>query len=369
MEKTVSLETALNSRTTYAMPGTARHFGVFDPAGGVVDRSTVEGIAREGLKAAQLFGSGPGVYFSKSGGCQNIEAGLPVGCATRVFRRFGYRNYFTLGAFVQGAGIFCAALPRPLAACVIGWFKPYPPGRQRLSLSLTRVVLRLGVGRAQKSYSEGTKDADYHTSRLPNGWLSGNLPDPRLEGKTSLSDVLHRVENKSRGSIKRINGIKRGWKKADIGQILWAGYGSTPHWTHRALEKRGGKKHGKISRYCHQGKTVPSWNAEYGLEIYASFEGGVYRYASWDGRAAAPTHSLLDVDDAAVEKAIRGMGGGEGSARIFILERDAGMPGYARWIEAGCSALNMVLQANALGLDVGASAVGKGRVLALVDVG
>ncbi len=356
MEKTVSLETAINSRTTYAMPGTARHFGVFDPAGVPISLSTVESIARESRGAAGLFGRGPKVYFSMSGKNPVIEASLHIGHVLKVSRMLGYKNYFSLGAFVQGVGLLCAAHSEPLAMCVVGGFKPYAPRRR---LSFERVVLRLLFGTGKKSYPygelKGVANTGVHTTDRPNGWISGNLPDPGLEGGLSLSDVLCQSKDRKRGPMKR----------DDMGQVLWAGYGSTPHWTHRAIEGNGVA----ITKYYHQGKTVPSWNAEYGLEIYVGFDGGIYRYVPWNERAVAPTHSLVDVTDEIVKKNIKDVWGNEKPTRIFILARDAKMPTHARWIEAGCSALNMVLQANALGLDVDVSVVGKGRVLALVDVG
>lgn len=358
MEKTVSLETAINSRTTYAMPDTARHFGIFDPTGVPVDRATVERISTEGLNAARLFGRVPKVHFSTSSGYHNIEASLPITTAAKIFRRFGYGSYFTLGAFVQGMSLLCAARSKPLAECVVGGFKPYAPK----PMSLERIVLKLCIGEAKKSYPYGSSgelmNTDYHTSKKPEGWVSGNLPDPHLKGELSLSDVIYRQGTINTGSIKR----------KDVGQVLWAGYGSTPHWTHRAILKRGTETQVEISKYCQQGKSVPSWNAEYGLELYVSFDGGIYKYVPWDEDAAAPTHSILDSCDAAVEKTIRGLCEEE-SLHIFILKRDARMPEHGRWIEAGCSALNMVLQANALGLDVDASVVNSGRVLVSVDVG
>lgn len=359
MEKAVSLETAINSRTTYAIPGTARHFGVFDPAGVLVKYSTVESIVKESIKTAGLLGRCPKVYFSLSESWHNIEVALPLGHVLRVPGMLNYKSYFSLGGFVQSLNLLGAAQRRPFAGCVVGGFKPYPPRRR---LCFERVVLKLFVGTAKKSYPYGglkeMTNTDYHTSKRPEGWISGNLPDPQLEGELSLSDVFCQSKNRGERPIKR----------DDIGQVLWAGYGSTPHWTHRALEDIGVESQMEIRRYCHQGKTVPSWNAEYGLEIYTAFDGGIYRYISWDDHAAAPTHSLQDVDYAPVKKMIRGTESDVECTRIFILERKARMPAHARWIEAGCSTMNMVLQANALGLNVDVQLVDRGRILALIEL-
>jgi hypothetical protein len=88
------------------------------------------------------------------------------------------------------------------------------------------------------------------------GWL----PDPSTDGKNSIEEVLANLKYVTRFSPANLT-------LQQISQILWAGYGCTPH-----IPMGGAKK----------GLTVPSAIAEYYLTgtIYLVSQNGVYRYCN-----------------------------------------------------------------------------------------
>jgi hypothetical protein len=83
------------------------------------------------------------------------------------------------------------------------------------------------------------------------------LPDPETCGSNSLEDVIADLKYTNNFTMQDIS-------LEDLSQIIWAGYGCTPHTTYNGRA----------------GSTVPSWCAEYYLtgNIYVVDQDSVFRY-------------------------------------------------------------------------------------------
>ena len=109
----------------------------------------------------------------------------------------------------------------------------------------------------QESLYFGVRDVAGLTDELAVTSSDGSLLDPRTCGNNSVEDVIANLKYTDNFTGKDIS-------PEDLSQILWAGYGCTPHTTYNG---RGGL-------------TVPSWCAEYYLtgNIYVVDQDGVSRY-------------------------------------------------------------------------------------------
>jgi len=169
-------------------------------------------------------------------------------------------------------------------------------------------------------------------SSVPDG-EDGWLPDPKTTGDNSLEAVLANLKYTS-------NFNQTNLTKQQISQILWAGYGCTPH----------------ITSNGRMGLTVPSAMARYYLTgtIYLANENGVYRYHNRNPSTDLTTrdHRLERIDQGDVRKSLQSAVDGLSQAPCYVilcLESSYAGQEFAR-LEVGFVAGNMLIQASAIDL-------------------
>ncbi len=173
-------------------------------------------------------------------------------------------------------------------------------------------------------------------SSVPQG-DPGWLPDPSTNGQNKLEEVLASLKYGNEFSSEDLT-------LQQISQLLWAGYGCTPHVV------SGNKK----------GLTVPSAMAEYYLtgKIYMINEKGVYRYHNRNPSTDLTTRdhriepiSLTDVRDD-LRAAVTGLPQAPCYIVICLGTTGTGIVQGQNWalLEAGFVAANVLVQASAIGL-------------------
>lgn len=176
----------------------------------------------------------------------------------------------------------------------------------------------------------GMRDVRGLTTELVATSSDGSLPDPSTSGESSLTGTIRNlryVDNFSQQDI-TLN---------DLSQVLWAGYGCTPHVTYNGRA----------------GLTVPSWKAEYFLteNIYIVDQNGVYRYHNRDksGDMSTRDHRLEQVKTGDLRYEMQSTINLPDAPCYIILCLDEDDIGkwYAR-LETGFVAGNMLLQGSAI---------------------
>jgi hypothetical protein len=165
------------------------------------------------------------------------------------------------------------------------------------------------------------------------GWL----PDPSTNGKDKLDEVLANLKYVTKFSAENLT-------LQQISQLLWAGYGCTPHVV------SGSKK----------GLTVPSAMAEYYLTgtIYLANEKGVYRYHNRNPSTDLTTrdHRIEPISSSDVRDDLRAAVSGLPQAPCYIVvclgKTVTGIVQEQNWalLETGFVAGNVLVQASAIGL-------------------
>jgi hypothetical protein len=176
-----------------------------------------------------------------------------------------------------------------------------------------------------------TSELAAHSS-VPEG-EDGWLPDPKTTGDNALETVLANL--KYTGNFDQTNLTRQ-----QISQILWAGYGCTPH----------------VSSNGRMGLTVPSAIARYFLTgtIYLVNENGVYRYHNRnpDKDLTTRDHRLERINSDDVRGGVRSAVSGLSQAPCYVmLCLDSSYVGqeFAQ-LEAGFVAGNMLIQVSAIDL-------------------
>ncbi|MBP7147942.1 MAG: nitroreductase family protein, partial [Acidobacteria bacterium] len=169
------------------------------------------------------------------------------------------------------------------------------------------------------------------TSKLVAVSSDGTLPSPQTTGTAKLEEVLAGLTLASQFSPGNLT-------PAQLSQLLWAGYGCTPHWTSNG---RGGL-------------TVPSWVAEYFLtgRIYV-VQDKVSRFCNRRGTdLATRDHRLELVQDADVRAGVRQAVPGLPEAPCYVLLclNQSGLGTWYCRLETGFVAGAMLVQAAAAGL-------------------
>ncbi len=158
-----------------------------------------------------------------------------------------------------------------------------------------------------------------------------SLPSPQTNSSVGLEEILS-------GLTLQMVFAPTDVTPAQLSQLLWAGYGCTPHWTSNG---RGGL-------------TVPSWIAEYFLtgRIYV-VQDKVWRYCNRTGaNLATRDHRLELVQDADVRAGVRQALPGLPAAPCYVL-LCLNQTGLATWycrLETGFAAGGILVQAAAGGL-------------------
>ena len=176
-----------------------------------------------------------------------------------------------------------------------------------------------------------TSELAAHSS-VPQG-EDGWLPDPKTVGDNDLGAVLANLKYTSNFAQKNLT-------KQQISQLLWAGYGCTPHLTSNSKT----------------GLTVPSAIARYYLTgtIYLANENGVYRYHNRNPSTDLTTrdHRIERINPDDIRNSLQSAVSGLHQAPCYIiLCLDSSYVGqeFAQ-LEAGFVAGNMLIQASAIGL-------------------
>ena len=160
----------------------------------------------------------------------------------------------------------------------------------------------------------------------------GSLPAPVTEGSDKLEEVLAGLQ------LTTALGTDRELTLPEISQLLWAGYGCTPHSTFAG----GG------------GLTVPSWVAQYFLtnRVYV-VDARVARYCNRRGSdIASRDHRLEPVSDVDVRAAVQAALPDLPPAPCYVLLclSRTGLDTWFQRLETGFAAGAMLMQAGALGL-------------------
>lgn len=302
---TVSVETALNSRCTsdHDMDQKVFHWGLFDPQRRLTEdhvhqillRSLLPDWAVEGVKIEQ---EGCRLVFVVDDGPEDQH------------RR---RRMIAAGMSQQAVCLVCAAWGAGMI------FKSQGIHGRRISGS-RRNVMEFQIDAMQPSYG-----SSYWTDAPPGSprpWRSGNLPDPGRTGSVPLAEAFKRLQSPSTGA--------RSADEADLGQILWAARGRTPH----------------LYKSKAWGMTIPTWAGIQNLsEVHLIEDRSLYRYINWqDG---FPTHRLEAIKpwrgDLGIHEA-------HDAERCIVLSVNEDS-GRAYW-EIGYQLLNILLQAAALDCSV-----------------
>ncbi len=179
----------------------------------------------------------------------------------------------------------------------------------------------------------GIMDVEGLTDELAVKSSDGSLPDPRTNGNNSVHDIIRDMKYTSEFKKEDI-------LLEDLSQILWAGYGNTPHVTYNG---RGGL-------------TVPSWYADFYLtgNIYIVKQDGVFRYHNRnpDDDLTTRDHRLEKIKNDDLRTFLRSSISQLPDAPCYIilsLDNDDIDKWYAR-LETGFVAGNILLQGSAMGV-------------------
>ena len=185
----------------------------------------------------------------------------------------------------------------------------------------------------QENLYSGIRDVRGLTDELAVTSSDSSLPDPETCGSNCLEDVIADMKYTDNFTSQDIS-------REDMSQILWAGYGCTPHTTYNG---RGGL-------------TVPSWCAEYYLtgNIYVVDQDGVSRYHNRNPGNDFTTrdHRLERIRAGDVRDGLRFAVRDLPDAPCYVilcLDAEDVDRWYAR-PETGFVAGNMLLQGSALGV-------------------
>jgi hypothetical protein len=187
----------------------------------------------------------------------------------------------------------------------------------------------------QQSLYFGMRDVRGLTSELVVNSSDGSLPDPSTDGSNNLEDVLANLKYTDKFAHDDLS-------LPQVSQILWAGYGCTPH----------------NGTYGRAALTVPSWSAEYYLtgRIYVVKQDGAFRYHNRKppgNDLFTRDHRIELINPNDIREILRSNVSDLPSAPCYVIlclkDSDAGL-WYAR-LETGFVAGNMLMQASALGLN------------------
>lgn len=169
-------------------------------------------------------------------------------------------------------------------------------------------------------------NGSYWDSKAPGGlksWKKGNLPDPVRDGNTPLVAALRNISMAKTNDI-RIN-------KNQIGQLLWAARGRTPHMY--------------MSRYW--GMTIPTWGGLQDNTAVHYLDGDhLYLYENWKNNR--PTHHLSSIGASRIKELIKLDTFSSAHNGMILFNRNE-MTGRALW-EIGYQMLNLLVQAESLGI-------------------
>lgn len=200
-------------------------------------------------------------------------------------------------------------------------------------------VAQIGVCMIGGVYIDLVPMVPYLSSEPPANYQKSNLPEPTRDGGPSAIECIEGWRPSKRSQFDDAT-------LEQIGQLLWAGLGCTPHPTFRYY--RSGERD-----FTSQGKTIPSASATYTLNLYAVREDGVFRYVNWNEKEGVATHSLkqtaqLENVVSQVQQALPKL---PRSPNYILVASNERLRPYFSLMEAGYSTLHILLQAYALNLE------------------
>jgi len=251
----VSAELAMNSRCTSDYDDNQKtfHWGMFDKENKLSPSQIAEvvnlsKIARFTNKSARINIKDNMLTFTIDGKASGIE-----------------REWLMIesGMQQQAVGLVCAALGVGMVFRNSG-----KNGKQASEDEYETIKIKLD---AQKPSYGGA----YWSNLKPSGWKEwekGNLPDPIRNGNNSLISTLSELRKENIGSTE-ITDIQ-------IGQLLWAARGRTPH----------------LYKSRPWGMTIPTWAGKQDIaEVNFITKSNYYRYENWKNNK--PTHNLVVIGE------------------------------------------------------------------------
>jgi len=302
----VSLEKALNSRCTSDGDGNPKnfHWGMFDPLKRITASQVAE-VAR--LAKVPRFTDGT-LSVRSNGNVLTVVVGSP-------------KSSSSLDAVMIEGGMMQQAICLVCSALGIGNVF------QNLGVSGTKIndheigTVELILDAMLPGYG-----GSYWTDAAPEGspvsW-SGGFPLPSRDGSKPLLDIL--------STLKVESGNGRKASDADIGQLLWAARGRTPHYV--KSEPRG--------------LTIPTWGGEQNISsVWIVSDGSLSKYRNWEKRSwAHGLESAAKLDRGKWETLRKSF---DPFATLLVFVRHE-QTGRALW-EVGYELLNATAQASALDL-------------------
>jgi hypothetical protein len=217
-------------------------------------------------------------------------------------------------------------------------------------------IAQVGINMIGGMYVDLVPMVPYFSKSPPKKYRRGNLPEPIRDGNNSAVECINKWKNSKIFTEEKVS-------RAQLGQLLWAGIGCTPHRTVRY------HRYGTLA-LGGQGKTIPSASATYTTTLYVIEEEGIFKYLNWDEEKNVATHSLGIIRTGNMLKIGEYKEGGWiytgtgelsqeiqkivpkiAKAPTYIVIASNGKLGpYLSLMEAGYSALHIVLQTQALQL-------------------
>jgi hypothetical protein len=182
---------------------------------------------------------------------------------------------------------------------------------------LTTIKMKLDPMKPAYNGTFWTKDEPHTES----AWVNGNLPDPIRDGTMPLVSALKKA------AAKNLDG--RQTNKADIGQILWAARGRTPH----------------MYKSIPWGMTIPTWGGKQNIsKIYFLTPKTLYEYKNVNN--GRPTH-VLDIVGQVNQDSWENILSALPSWKSYILFSVSEQFSRTFW-EVGYQLMNILVQCTAL---------------------
>ncbi len=323
--QTVSVETALNSRCTSDYDDDQRrfHWGMFDSS---------RKLAPEQIDNIVSLAKIP--RFND----HNVEIRAKKNILTFVIQRNESEtiNEWAMiesGMQQQAVGLVCAALGVGMVFSNLG--------KDGKSISDSEHgTIRIKLAPIKPSYN-----GRFWSNQTPAGeasWLTGSLPDPVREGDKPLILTLENLKTKNEGSAAATDN--------SISQLLWAVRGRTPH----------------LYKSKPWGMTIPTWAGEQNISsVYLVSRGKIFKYVNWKNNK--PTHSLSEITTIENKLNKGHLESFSVSSNLIVLGKNENS-GRALW-KIGYQLLNLILQANSLGVSYQAALLDETKKISVAQAG
>lgn len=302
----ISVETALNSRCTGDYDEDPRyfHWGIFDRDKKLTAEQIDQVVA---LARTPRFTDG-GIETRAE---KNILTFIVDNRLQSLQRDWAMVE---CGMQHQAVGLVCAALGAGYAFNDI-----YNGGKAISDSQFASIQIKLNP--IKPSY-----DGSYWSNGLPvekAPWKSGNLPNPTRLGEKPLISTL--------AQLKTTHEMGRNISTRDLGQLLWAARGRTPHY-HMSEP---------------WGMTIPTYHGKEAIsEVFVISDEKISKYVNWEH--GCPTHSLEMVGSNRDESAKKLANLCASNECLIVLGRNL-REAIGHW-EIGYQLLNLMLQASSLNL-------------------